>query len=155
MRTMDEIVARINEVKERDWLGTEVGDMLPYLDFEHARPYLKADTKAEAWDVPERGATSPLDEIRDYMPFAFEKATGHRGISASRSISHMRAWSWLAGDDAALAICDDESLYPNYGMPILLRLCEHFGIPVPEPGFDHMKYPGARCRPGCDEGCGK
>lgn len=40
MRTQEEIVQRIEQVKERDMFGFEWQELMPFLDFEHARPYL-------------------------------------------------------------------------------------------------------------------
>lgn len=155
MRTQKEIVDRIVAIKDSDFFGFEKGDLVVYLEFEAARPFIKDDMTAEKWaEVVKGSRKDPLQEIRDYLPFAFDKATGHRGLSASRSISHMRAWAWLSGDEKLLAIADDDAGYSNYGMPILIRAAEHLGAPFPDQ-FAHMREVGAPCRPGCEEGCGQ
>lgn len=61
---------------------------------------------------------NPLDAIRDYLPFAWEKANDCRGISAGRSLDHIRTWLWLADfDDLAEKHFGD---YSHYGKRQLL-----------------------------------
>lgn len=67
-----------------------------------------------------------------YMEFAWDKVADQRGISASRSIEKMQEWAWLLGDDEVVAWCNDLALYPQYGAPILGRICEKYGFPIPE-----------------------
>ena len=103
MRTDDEIVARLKEVSEgeHDWLGTEQGDLIARLPWDKAKPLLSVDVTEEQWAGIHisRDRYHLINEMREYMPFAWEKANGFRGISAGRSMSHFRAWVWLAGDD--------------------------------------------------------
>lgn len=126
-RTQDEIVARIEERKEQDFFGFEVGDLVQYLDFEHAKPYLKDEATPEKWEQ-HRETKDPIDCIKDYMNFAWEKANECRGLSANRSICHMTAWLWLAGEDALVEWVDDERNYRYYGKPALERICDHYAI---------------------------
>lgn len=169
MRAQDEIVRQIELLKAADLLGFEVGELLAHLDFEHARPYLTAGATAEEWskvwtegDYAARFASAKtLDEraraqIVDYLPFAVDKAAGHRGISAERSVGHLRAWFWLLGDDEMVAFIDDDGHYQNYGAPILKRAAERLGAPWPdgdELPVNRMAR-GLPCSPGCDGGCG-
>jgi len=62
------------------------------------------------------------------MPFAWEKANGCRGISASRSLRHMVAWLWLDGQDEFLEKWNDLRDYEYYGKPQLIAICELYGI---------------------------
>ena len=128
-RTQDEIVRRIEERKSHDVLGFERSDYIPRLDYQHAKPYLKEGTTAEEWAQSTADVMDPLEEAKDYMDFAWEKANGERGISASRSISHFIAWVWLSGDDefaSELERMESSDFYP-YGKPILRRICEKYG----------------------------
>ena len=76
-----------------------------------------------------------LDKIKNYMSFAFQKAYAERGISANRSIQHTIAWLWLAGENELLKWVEDEyeNNYHSYGLPILIRIAQHFEIPIPNP----------------------
>lgn len=139
VRTQEEIVSRINSVCElgNDPFGFECSEYVPYLDFEHAKPFLKEDTTPDDWkNCPSE--KSPVDCIREYMTFAFEKAWDERGISANRSIQHFIAWAWLSGDDELHRMIEEEyaSGYDDYGKPILRMICQHFAWDSKEFG-DH------------------
>lgn len=123
-RTNKEILARIEAVADRDWIGTMRGDLVSRLSFEDAKPFLKDDASATDWGEPRpRDREGILAEMLDYMPFAWEKANNNRGISASRSLEHMSAWLWLLGHDAA---ADQVLRYDLYGKPRLRAICEAF-----------------------------
>jgi len=132
LRTQDEIVQRFEERKKGDFLGFEVGEYLDYLDYEHAKPYLKKSVTSKEWEE-ETERPLPLNKkailkrMLDYMGLAWEKANGCRGISASRSISHYQAWIWLAGDQELLQKVQDETNYEHYGKEILVMICDFYG----------------------------
>lgn len=112
MRTPEQIKARIAEVKENDWLGTQVGDLVGMLPYEHAKPYLRDEITEEEWDETLRKA-DPLKSIKNYLPFAWDKANNCRGISAGRSLEHIKTWLWLAGynSETISNFFDDYSYY--------------------------------------------
>lgn len=124
MRTQEEIVKRINERKGNDILGFETDIYITYLDYKHAKPFLKKDVEGGNWK-PKK--TNPTEELKSYMPFAWEKANNCRGISAGRSIMHMVAWLWLDGQDEFL-LNNDIKNYEYYGKPQLIAICELYGI---------------------------
>ncbi len=122
MRTDEEILARIEAVKNEDWLGTQTSDLLVRLPFEKAAPYLKPEVTASEWKQEPRDRDALIAEMLDYMPFAWNKANDERGISAGRSMDHYAAWTWLVGDDLG-----DLRKYSYYGKDNLCRICEHYG----------------------------
>ncbi len=124
MRTQDEIVARIRDRRKHDLLGFEVSEYIDYLDYAHAKEYLKGDTTEERWEKVRKETKTPEETIKDYMPFAWDKANNCRGISAGRSIQHMVAWLWLDGKEWAEEIEDCE----YYGKHQLVRICREYGI---------------------------
>ena len=107
MRSTDEILAKMRDKEFEDFFGTRRGDLLEWLPFDHAREWLKPEATPEKWAEYKfpRPATDEavLEQIRDYMPFAWKKANNCRGLSAARSILHMQAWLWLLGADEAPA----------------------------------------------------
>ena len=126
MRTQEEIVARINEIQKDDRLfDFESPDLLIYLDFEHAQPFLIEGVTAEQWTGREYTREAVVEEIKEYLPFAFEKAQGERGLSAIRSQQHFRAWLWLAGDDDLLGEIEAMT-YENYGIERLERIRAYY-----------------------------
>lgn len=135
MRTQEEIVKRIGDRESDDVLGFERTDYIQFLDFEHAKPFLKEGVSEDTWNESVKSNKHPREMMVDYMRFAFGKAHDGRGISASRSISHMRAWGWLDGDDLGKEIDSiAESHYAPYGLPVLRRICELIGIDPKEHG---------------------
>lgn len=132
LRTQEEIIERIKWLTEeqfRDFFGAARGDLVEFLTFENAKPFLRPDVTEESWNEIRKDAT--LENIKlavaDYMPFAWEKANNCRGISAQRSIDHMKAWLWLTGDDKALD--DLEAVqYEHYGKEKLIFVAEYFGL---------------------------
>lgn len=122
MRTDDEILSRIEVVKENDWMGTQIGDLIVRLPFDKARPYLKPEVTEADWKPASRDRDALLAQMLDYMPFAWEKANNERGLSAGRSMDHYSAWVWLAGDDLG-----DLLEYEFYGKENLRRICQQYG----------------------------
>ena len=125
MRTQEEIVKRIDERKKYDMFGWEIGEYIDCLDYEHGKPFLKKEVEKKDWK-PRR--INPIKEIKDYMPFAWEKANGCRGISAGRSLMHLTAWLWLDGQDEFLKKWNNLREYEYYGKPQLIAICELYGI---------------------------
>ncbi len=124
MRTTDEILSRVEEVRETDFFGFETADLLSWLPYDKAKPYLKDSARSEDWtyNVPTHDAV--LKCIVGYMPFAWKKANECRGLSAMRSLQHMKAWLWLLGDSLA----DELDDYTHYGKPQLRAICDKLGI---------------------------
>lgn len=135
MRTPEEIVEWYRERRDgqEDFFGVIGQDVLIYVPFETVREFLKPETTEAGWEAEPLTDEGVIGRMRDYMEFAWDKALGERGISSSRSIDHFRAWLFLLGDDELLAFAGDEGNYPQYGKPILVRICEKYGFPMPTP----------------------
>ena len=116
---------QVEKVIGDDWMGFEYPMYLNYLDYEHAKTYLENDVTQEKWDSTEK-PTDPKTEMVDYMEFAWQKANGERGISASRSISHYKAWLWLDGNEDLANRLEEE--YTYYGKPQLVEICHYLNI---------------------------
>lgn len=143
-RDMSEIVARMEQTKKRDPFGFEWHEYAAFVPFEDIKKHLKegADITEEQWESDRHDPYPDFirQKLIDYMPFAWDKANNRRGISSSRSIMHMIAWTWLIGDDrltAALehAMYGDHNRldlkaipYCYYGKPQLVMVCDHYGI---------------------------
>lgn len=122
MRTQNEILARIDKVKEDDFFGFQRNDLIDFLDFENAKPFLKDGVTDDKWKVESR---TPRDVMIEYMPFAWEKANDKRGLSSARTIEHYKTWLWLDGnEDLSLKIEN----YQYYGKPQLIMICEYLGL---------------------------
>jgi hypothetical protein len=120
-RTIEEILSKIDSMKD-DVFGFGTGDLIQALPFDAAAPFLKEGTTADQWTQ----STDPAGEIRNYMGFAWGKANGCRGLSAGRSVEHMKAWLWLDGKDELSNRLDD--VYEFYGKPCLVLVCKEYGI---------------------------
>lgn len=125
-RTQDEIVERIRSIRQMDIFGFETDFLACYLDFEHAREFLIDDAKASEWNSPAgRSREAIVSEIVDYLPFAWGKANNCRGLSAGRSMTHMKVWLWMLGADAAADAVED---YDLYGKPHLAAISDAVGF---------------------------
>jgi hypothetical protein len=122
MKTQEEILVQIEKLEPDDFFGHQRSDLLNHLDFENARPFLKEGMIESQW---KKETKSPKKLMIDYMAFAWEKALGHRGLSASRSMDHYTAWLWLDGDETLRHTLAD---YTDYGKPQLVEICEYLGI---------------------------
>jgi hypothetical protein len=124
IRTQKQIVERIRTNGSRDPLGMTTSDLLEWLDFSHAKEFLKSDATVESWDSLEK--PKPVrEQMVEYMPFAWEKANNCRGLSAGRSMSHYSNWLWLIGKDE---LADSLIDYEFYGKDELVRICEFLGL---------------------------
>lgn len=137
MPSSAEILARFKERLPGDPLGFEVEEYVDYLSFQDVMSLAgigiapkEGITEAE-WEAarPKLTREFMLAKMLDYMPFAWEKANGKRGVSASRSVSHYLAWTWLAGDRKFSARLDRKlaTHYAPYGKPLLRIICKHYG----------------------------
>lgn len=123
MRTIDEIVAKIEAVKPGDRLGLEYGNYIGYLPFKQASPYLVSGASEFDWCALARDRDSILAEMLEYMSFAWRKANGCRGISSSESVGHYVAWLWMIDKE----IPGLEDRYDYYGKTCLVEICDKFG----------------------------
>lgn len=153
MRSPEEIQSMCHKATA-DFFPWRLNVLLPYLSFEMAKPFLKDTATAESWgEIVPSDRSSIIVEMSDYAGFAWEKAIGHRGLSAGRSIDKMKAWLWMLEDEELLDFIEVEINYKNYGAPILKAICEKYGFPVPDHQWAKNMSLGKPCRPGCDDGC--
>jgi hypothetical protein len=148
------IVQRILDISGADIMGFETSDLVHALPYDEAKAWLKPEILEADWKPAPRDRKNVIEAMKDYMLFALEKATDHRGLSANRSINHFSAWLFLLGDDGLVAFCNDGGNYKNYGMPMLKAICDkyQFAFPVSEAALNMAS--GKPCHTGCEEGCG-
>lgn len=127
MRTQDEIVAKI-KAEENDFFGHKRADWLAHLPFSAAKEFLKPEATEEGWKFDAPTEEKIRASILGYLPFAWDKANGCRGLSASRSIEHFCAWFWLLGDDEFSDYLDAGDDYQFYGKPQLVKISEKVGF---------------------------
>jgi len=125
MRTQDEIVAEIELIRKEDLdlLGFKTTDLLGFLDFEHAKPYLKPETTTDKWEPLANTRQNILGIMKNYMAFAWDKANNCQEISAARSMAHYSVWVWMLGDEKVFG---DLEQYNYYGKDNLTKLCEYY-----------------------------
>lgn len=143
MRSVAEIITRIKLLQDpansEDFFGVQVGNLLATLPYEWAKAndWLKDGVTEEQWNgMSGRLHTDEdvLKAMREYLPFAWRKANDCRGLSASRSIDHMRAYLWLLENEEFNRM---DEVYEYYGKPNLVicsKLC----------GFDWRKHDDGR-----------
>ena len=65
----------------------------------------------------------------------------------------MRAWLWLLEDEKLLGFAQASENYPQYGAPILRKICEEYDLPQPKGNWWQRMSEGEPCEPGCVMGC--
>jgi len=128
MRTQQEILDRIIVASKRDSFGFEWHEYLEALTRKSARSLvgtlLKDDIDLKKWKYLFHYDNDIKTRCIEYMPFAWEKANGCRGISAARSLMHYKAWLWLMGSDEF----EDIDEYQFYGKDNLITICQYLGL---------------------------
>ena len=153
MKSFEAIVEEIKRKSEFDLFGT-TSDLIVYLPYQYAKDFLKPEVTEKDWKPEPYTEESILSAMKNYMAFALDKASNHRGISASRSIEHFACWLSLLEDSETLSFLEDEDNYENYGCPILKKICEKYGFSYPEDSATQNMAKGLPCIRNCEEGCG-
>ena len=162
IRTPEEIVARIEEVKGDDFLGFRRQVLVMALPYDVAAEsnLVREGVTKEQWDESTvHGEEATTKEALEYLEFAFGKADDHRGISANRSVEKMGEYAWLlCRDDVVTAMENAE--YAQYGVPVLVQFAEHLSdesravwARVKNERLERMAV-GLPCETECYEGCG-
>jgi hypothetical protein len=154
MRTQEEIVKKVKET-EKKFLSFAPEVLLPYLDYDDAKPHIKPEITPDEWEKLRSPLTEEavLKEAAQYMAtYGWDKAENHRGLSAGRTVDKMETWIWLLGEDDFLKEVE-ATRYENYGAPKLKLICEHFDWPLSDDEGVLRMAEGLPCRDGCDEGC--
>lgn len=151
MRTNAELFAWYEENKVDDIFGYKLEIIFPFFTGEQQRSYGMEGTE---WV----GSIAITEEevhrrMKGYMKFAWEKVLGHRGISASRSVSRMSVWVFLMGNDDLLKFVQDGNNYAMYGAPVLKRICEKYRFPIPKDERVLRMAKGLPCTVRCNQGC--
>ena len=134
-RTQEQIREYYDQTRDQDFLGFLGEVIIAHLDFEHCRDLLKEGTSTGGWPPGSLPAdlASVKEEARVYMAeYGWDKVESHRGISTSRTCQKMQGWMWLLGETELEEVAQDDRLYVPYGAPVLRRICEHFGWPIPD-----------------------
>lgn len=146
LRGYDEIVERFKAISgaDDDFFGFKTALMAHYLRFEDAKSILKDEYVREVESGDKKWVTITdtsecAQDFLDYMSFAWGKAEGERGISASRSIEKLGTWLWLMGRGDLEELISQDDLYNPYGAPALIEVCERMGIVVPDSLIEFSK----------------
>jgi hypothetical protein len=159
MRSVEEIKAKIAADDPEDLFGVKVTHLLSALSYPDAAStgVLNPKVLPEEWDEKFH-EPDPVRRLAEYLPFAMEKASNHRGLSAGRSVQHVEILTWLAGTDDDVEALKEEQ-YEQYGVPKLFWAANRFGLMQvwednADAQLDRMAS-GEPCSAGCDEGCGR
>lgn len=135
IRTQQEIYNLVKSfTRMDDFFGIKKQDLVFYLDYEHAKEFIKPEVTEEGWNSREGQDKLPIEEMKSYMPFAWDKANNCRGLSASRSLDHYAVWLWLIGEED---IPKTFASYEFYGKPQLIEVCKFLGL-------DHTQWDDGR-----------
>lgn len=150
-RTQDEILARLNDVADDDFLGFRFEVLVEALDYAHVKPFLQDDATAEDWAKQQ---VVNIDETTlGYYTFAVGKIEDHRGLSADRSVTKLREFAWLLGRDDAVEAMDAAD-HMNYGAPKVKAFAQAMGYAWPDSTELNRMADGLPCDDDCGSGCG-
>lgn len=150
-RTQDEIAERLRGLLHGATWSGEALVLFSQLAYAHALPFLQPGITEAEWEETRRDtmARDVRTQLLDYLSFAWEKATHHRGVSGRLSISKLTGWLWLLGDDEAVAFLADDANYPMYGCPLLAFVAKRYDAPIPDTAAVRNMIDGKPCAPGC------
>ena len=124
IKTREEVQKRYEKNKDNNLLWYEMNGkcLIPFLPFEYLRSLCKDEYSDEEVreDMIELTRENVIKEMKDYLPFAFDKCIGERGLSANRSMGHYLEWIWLIDDEFYNKIYTEyNENYCEYGYNIL------------------------------------
>lgn len=163
-RENEEIVRYYEKIRPADQFGIWGTELMLRLPLKEAEKFMKKDHgwTEETWSksMLKKDHESIVNEVEDLFQFAWEKAVGHRGISANASITHYLAFMWLLNDMEMFAYLMNGKNYANYGCPMLLAVAHKYELldllpsnPVDYEAFINMAS-GRPCFKNCQRGCG-
>ena len=125
------LIKSLNEIKER--IEAHIEDrreslMIAMCNHQHPLQAYHPEYIKEGFEPNPLTEEAVIEEMRGYMNFAFGKAHGQRGISASRSVWKYVQWLWLIEDEDLLAFAENESNYAMYGLPVLRKISDKYGF---------------------------
>lgn len=141
LKTQEELAKKFEQITEEakgKIFDFRLEVLMPYMEFETAKPFLKQEaidlvtSGVEPWEYGKNDIKAIIKEFLDYMQYAWGKAMNQRGISAVRSIQKLSVWLWMLGREDLEDIIDADNLYNPYGAPALVLVCDILGIIVPD-----------------------
>ena len=134
MKTSKELAQIFRSIESADVLGFFGSVLIPHLEYVDAKGWLKDGVTSEDWielqtDVP-LTRDDIIEEMRDYMEFAWDKCEGERGISASRSVDKFAAWLLILDDELWKELQTGRDFCP-YGAPLLAKISQKYDFHAP------------------------
>jgi hypothetical protein len=144
-----------NWAKQEDVFGFMLEALIEFMPYAVAKEVARTEITEEEWDKDVVLLTKEkvIACMKDYMEFAWDKASSHRGISANRSVQKLVAWLMLLGDDDLVRFALNSNNYAMYGAPVLAKICEEYGFPIPNDSLLANMIKGLPCSEYCEEGC--
>ncbi|MFY1673973.1 hypothetical protein ACN27G_29140 [Plantactinospora sp. WMMB334] len=157
-RTQQEIVDRLRHARAsgEDRFAEQEAILLPALDFDHARPFLRATARRDRW----RQQHDHESRARAYLVLAISEIINHRAPQARRAVVALVELAWLLGRDDIVTAMNTAS-YARFGAPKVKAFTDglgwRFAGTVEDPESRHTLIRMARgqqCHPdGCRRGC--
>lgn len=132
MRTQADIVQKIEKESDektgRDKLGKIRGMLVPFLDFEHSKPFRDPKLLKRDWNQAELTEEAIAEQVKSYLTYAVEM-TKPKNAQDDRfpllALQHFHALAWLVGKDELA----ESLLSPQgNGTPQYQQVCEAFGL---------------------------
>lgn len=162
MRTSAEIAERICHLittfgSSNVFLRVEQQLLASYLDNEHFERFIREGQIDPLPWTPKKlrermpSRVDPLESSRLLAIECWSLLREHRSHSVCDAYAKMRAYFWLANEPGAVSWLSDGRLWRQLGAPILLRICELYGWPVPDDEKLQRMAAGEMCEPQCPD----
>ncbi len=125
MKTAKEIYDYTKKKGKGQMFSFHIDSVIDFMPFEIIRDDLKDGVTKEEWDAKTKPLTREnlIDAIKEYLPFALEKAEGQRGLSAARSIQKFQTLLFALGNEK---LAEEIENYYDYGLPQLKMIQKEY-----------------------------
>ena len=138
MKSLEYVKEHIAEIEQDKYIDQRFTkrfmDFLPWNEWENFGFKPVADFKPEEYVQKEWTEENVIDQLKEDVQFGVEKATDHRGISASLMFSVVQAWCIILENGL------ENTDYGWYGDELFKAVDEHYGWGITKGAFTENFY---------------
>lgn len=128
LASKEQIKQRIKLLLQSGDIHNTVTDLMIYLPYDDAKDFVRNNVSEDDWAyriTKFLTRENVVNDIINYMPYAWHTANEMQGSRIARSIQHIQNWLYLLGEFNAVT---DIEYFSCCGKPQLRAVCEKFGI---------------------------
>lgn len=130
--TSEEVFDLVDHYTENLDCGRALSVLIPYMDWEHGSQIIdhsQHSMNEDVWNkevMRTRTRKSITEDMKDYMPHAWELVAKRRHAATTEALEHYQVWLSLMGEDALSDAMQSFGEH-DYGATELAIVCQHFG----------------------------